>query len=270
MGHDLDRIWGFLTPEQKHRHQQAELATAKALYERCGEKWDCRKTKFAERIALDGKHYAQCMKQLHIFPDKPVKLDGSVRIEDACRKSPGGEWGYANRILPAWHWLSIMQGHREGRVVFNTNVSIPTLLALPRCTTVSSCTPMEMFTQRQGIRRSTGTVLVGGLGLGWFLRLVSAKKSVKRIILVEKSQDLLDWYGRELCERIAKETDTPIEVICDDVWAHIGEHGDDVRHMVDIWEGYPTYHYELAKDHQALIARVKYFWGWGLLAEPLN
>ncbi len=202
-----------------------------------------------------------------VFPDKAVPFTKSKSMKDQVRHSPGGHWGYANRILPALTWLNTWQGHKEGAVVFDTAVPIPTLLRVPGYQTISSGTPMETFTMRQGIRRSMGTILVGGLGLGCFLRLAAAKKSVKRVIVVEKSQDLLDWYGRELCARISEESNTPIEVICDDVWEHVGKYGADVRHMLDIWDGYPTCLYDLDEEQRVLIEGVKHFWGWGLLAE---
>lgn len=261
----LNRIWGFMSPAQRQRVLDSEKTAARRLCDCCLEKWDPLKTKFQDRIALDGEHYTEYVKSLMAFPDEAVLFTGSKHIREQVRHSPGGHWSYANRTLPALTWMDTWRGHTKGVVVFSTDVPIPTLLWDYQ--TISSGTPMEMFTMRQGIRRSTGTVLVGGLGLGWFLRLVAAKKSVKRVIVVEKSQDLLDWYGRELCARISGESDTPIEVICDDVWEHVGKHGVDVRHMLDIWEGYPTCLYDLDKKQRVLIEGVKHFWGWGLLAE---
>jgi len=265
---DVDRIWGFLSPATRARIEEQERESAKRLFKAHGQKWDPLKTKFEERIALDGDHYNEWLKPFRIFDTKPVKLFGRKEVRNAVRTSPAGKWGYSNRILPEWTWLETRQGHRNGKVVFNKPVVIPTLSMLPSATTMASCTPMEMFTQRQGYRLATGTVLIGGLGLGMFLRIVAAKKSVKHIIVVEVSEDLLDWYGHKLCEEIERDTSTPIDVICDDVWKHVGQHGADTRHLLDIWEGYPTYMYELAKEHAKLAREVKYFWGWGLLADP--
>jgi hypothetical protein len=93
---------------------------------------------------------------------------------------------------------------------------------------------------------------------------------VKKITLVEISQELLDWYGNELCERVARETGTEIEVICDDVLNHMGKHGDDVRHLIDIWPDYPNQVCYLKPEWRQAIASVKHFWGWGVLAEKSN
>jgi spermidine synthase len=55
-----------------------------------------------------------------------------------------------------------------------------------------SMTPAEMLTQRSGVQAAEGTVVLGGLGLGWLLRKVCEKQSVERVIVVEQSQELLD------------------------------------------------------------------------------
>jgi len=36
-------------------------------------------------------------------------------------------------------------------------------------------------------------VIVAGLGLGWLLQRIAARAKVKRITLVERSQELIDW-----------------------------------------------------------------------------
>ena len=56
-----------------------------------------------------------------------------------------------------------------------------------------SLTPMEMVTLRGGIRFAKKHTVVAGLGLGHQLIEVSRKKSVKKITLVESSQELVDW-----------------------------------------------------------------------------
>ena len=122
-------------------------------------------------------------------------------------------------------------------------------------------TPAEVFTQRQGVRRATGTVLIAGLGLGWLIRKVAEKKSVKKIILVEKSEGLMQWYGCRLVDEIFRETGTPIEIIVDDAWNHLGKHGSDTRYLFDIWSSYPVF---LSQEQRKLVRGVRYFWGWGV------
>ena len=121
-----------------------------------------------------------------------------------------------------------------------------------------SLTPNEMLTQRSGIQAAEGTVVVGGLGLGWFLRKVCEKDSVQKVILVEKSRELLDWYGYDLCKKYGKVT----EIVCDDVYNQIGKHGP-AKYLLDIWPIYQG----ARQDSRYKTARRKLgkrFWAWGI------
>lgn len=120
-----------------------------------------------------------------------------------------------------------------------------------------SLTPFEMLTQRSGVQAAKGTVVVGGLGLRWFLRKVCERPSVELVIVVERSQELLDWYGTAMCQKHSKVTD----VICDDAYNQIGKHGE-ARYLLDIW---PTFG-DARNDQrfiQAKRALKKNNWGWG-------
>jgi len=84
-----------------------------------------------------------------------------------------------------------------------------------------SLTPMEMMTQRSAVQLASQTVVIGGLGLGWLLRKVCEKPEVERVIVVEKSKELLDWFGYRLCGAHPKVA----EVVSDDIYRRIGKHG---------------------------------------------
>jgi spermidine synthase len=77
-----------------------------------------------------------------------------------------------------------------------------------------SLTPTEVMTQRGGVRAARGAVLIGGLGLGWLLRKVCETPEVEKVIVVEISREVLEWYGYGPCARYHKVA----EVICDDVF----------------------------------------------------
>lgn len=122
-----------------------------------------------------------------------------------------------------------------------------------------SLTPSEMLTQRPGVQKAHGTVVIGGLGLGWLLKKVCEKESVERVIVVEKSQELLDWYGYDLCKRHPKASD----VICDDIYNQIGRHGGEAVYLLDIWLLYS----DAGRDHRLSPWRRKLkkrLWAWGL------
>ena len=136
---------------------------------------------------------------------------------------------------------------------------IPTLFDLtgPYPDPWMSLTPMEMITQRPGIRRASGEVVVGGLGLGWFLRKVHDRPEVERVVLVEACPELLGWYGHDLCDRLTKVTD----VICGDVYDQIGRFGPKAKYLLDIWKDYGECLYdERFRRSERLYRHV---WGWG-------
>ena len=122
-----------------------------------------------------------------------------------------------------------------------------------------SLTPSEMLTQRPGIQKARGTVVIGGLGLGWLLRKVCEKESVEQVIVVEKSKELLDWYGHDLCKRQPKVSD----VICDDIYNQIGRHGGKPIYLLDIWLLYG----DAQKDPRLRSWKRKLnkrLWAWGM------
>ena len=221
---------------------------------------------FTKRLVVQGNSY----KPERLFPTRPT----SVATLKSRVESPQGGFYYANVKLPRGVWIELAQGSKRGHVAFTTDVVIPSLYNAKKpdysggrpWTVWMSHTPMEILTQRAGIRKATGTVMLGGLGLGYLLRKVAEKPSVKKIIVVEQSQELLDWYGTALCQRYAEKYDTPIEVICDDVVTQLGQHGAKVRHLVDIWDNYPQEECDIRRKPEwaAALDRCRYFWGWGV------
>ena len=213
--------------------------------------WDEDRTKFASELLIDAVSY----RPYRLFDVQATQdwRDGIV--------SPHGAFAYANRILPEGIPLSIALNRRlRGRVAYTGDAIIPTLYDLSDPLAPypwMSMTPMEVFTQRPGLQRASGVVVVGGLGLGWFISKVHDREQVERVILVEMSRELLDWYGEELCRRLPKVTD----VICGDVYDHIGRFGPRAKHLLDIWRYLGEYQsdpkFNWHKRH------YRHVWGWG-------
>jgi len=270
----LDLIWAFLRPECRAQIQEQEhQARVRACED--AQPWDEDKTKFAKVLPLQGATYDN--PRYRLFDSKPMTSLKRRGVKDLKNLvwSPCGQYAYANRQLPQYGKLPLAQGHKRGCCFFDQAIVTPVLYEYKEghsneLPVWMGITPMEILTQRQGVRKAKGHCLIGGLGLGWFLWKVAEKKSVKKITLVEISQPLLDWYGNDLVARVTEATGTEIEVICDDVLPHIGKHGDDVRHLVDIWPDYPTYDHYLPKAWREAIAHVDHFWGWGVLSDPDN
>ena len=236
------------------------------------EAWSEDRTPFKHVLRLDAATY-----RVDSIFDVPPALPNSCS-EGEVVFSPNGNFAYQNRILPEGQPLRLY-GKQEGIVVWNGDVTIPMLIDLKRqCNTGEhffpdtplehrvrfgaiwmSLTPMEMLTQRSAVRLASHTVVIGGLGLGWLLRKVCQKPEVERVIVVEKSQELLDWYGFKLCGRFEKVA----EVICDDIYRQIGKHGFAARYLLDIWPLYSG----AANDYRLVPFRRKLkrrLWAWGL------
>ena len=188
------------------------------------EHWDEDKTPFRSDLFLDASTY----RVDSLFDVPPAQ---ATCLSENYLVSPGENFAYQERILLQTKKLRL---HPNGVVHWNGDIVIPALLdikldsgtrrAFPGTTTEGervkwgmvwmSMTPMEMLTQRSGVQAAQGTVVIAGLGMGWLLRKVSEKPSVERVIVVEKSRDLLDWFGTALCQRYSKVSD----VICDDAY----------------------------------------------------
>jgi len=261
MSFDFGMYWMLLSPKQRREHEERERRCLQRYAEQSAEPWDEDKTKFKNLLCLEADSWTP----LKVFDTEPFEFKSGTWMS-RVKKSPSGMWGYGNRKLPAFTKLELAQNKRRGDVFFDGEVVIPVLFDMKTQDVIMSYTPMEILTQRQGIRLAKGKVLIGGLGMGYLLRKVAAKKSVKEIVVVEISEELLDWYGNDLCKEVAEETGKPVEVICDDVVNQLGNHGEETRHLVDVWESYPT-DYDMLQRRpgwQDALDRTEHFWGWGV------
>ncbi len=95
-----------------------------------------------------------------------------------------------------------------------------------------SFTPMEFFTLRSGTKLAKGHTIVAGLGMGYQLEQVCKKRSVKKVTLIEKDQEIVDWIFPRL-DLNGKEVD----VIIGDAEELILDMTADVA-LIDIYKGY--------------------------------
>lgn len=192
--------------------------------------------------------------------------------------SPQGNFSYANQISPAFFPLPF-QG-QEGMIVWDGPIVVPTLKSMnrdiygdyfppntPEFERVVNGHPWmsvvvgEVFSQRSGIEKAKGKVVVGGLGLGWFLKKVCQKDSVEEVVLIERSQELLDWYGYGMCQSLPKVK----EVICNDVYAEVHRFPEH-QLLLDIW---PILRGEDSSETDPHLARLRQVagdrvWAWGM------
>ena len=111
--------------------------------------------------------------------------------------SPSGQFAYVNRVFPAGAPLFAMRGNRKGTAYFDEDVVFPVIFERDqrrgRWTLWMSLTPNEMVTLAPGTRKAKGHTVVAGLGLGHQLIEVCKKRSVTKVTLLERSQELVDW-----------------------------------------------------------------------------
>lgn len=214
----------------------------------------------AEDVGIIADTYAPHNPLAAIFPE--VKAPGENVV------SPSGTLRYELRRLPLYAGLPIAAGgdYTDGaRAFFDAEIAIPTLHYRKPTThnpekweTWMGLTPLEMWSQRSGIRAATGDVVLGGLGMGWLLSEIAAKPTVKSIVVVESDRALLDWFGRQLCATLPKVKD----VICADVFA-VAQKLDTgkARFILDIWPGASDAKWDRRlRELRATGARC---WAWG-------
>jgi hypothetical protein len=235
------------------------------------QKWDEDRTISQRWLYLDAATY----KVDRLFP-----LATSPKSRPVYTASPQGSFAYMNCQVAAGTEIPLFGGKRLKRVVFNGPVTVPALIDLTRWSDEGdpfpqktplrqrvihgnvwmSLTPGEMISQRSGVQRARGKVVVGGLGLGWFLRKVCDKPEVEEVVVVEQSRELLDWYGFDLCKRDPKVS----EVICDDIYSQIGKHGPRATYLLDIWPLFCGAELDSALSKARKRHGPERIWAWGL------
>lgn len=231
------------SPEELFLEQAAKMA----------EPWNEDFTKFKPVLVIQGQTYAP--KSLFDVAAYPADPDSTP--EEHLIRSPRGEFAYMNRLWKRGQAIPLLQNRREGIVYWDQDVVIPVLLDGNSLAVWMSLTPMEVLTLREGISLAKGTVVIGGLGMGYLLRKVCAKPNVQRVIVVEQSRELLDWFGDRICAEQPKVTD----VICGDAYEQLGRFDPETRYLFDIW---PVYG-DAADDSKFREAKLKHrhLWGWG-------
>jgi hypothetical protein len=209
-------------------------------------------------------------KVLNPFPelgpsDAPVsELNPAQRAD-----SPNREFRYCIRIHRAGRQLQTFFGDRTGSVIFDSDVQLPAIYqCLPGEPGVwseapwMSLTPAELLTLREGTRLAKGRVVVAGLGLGHQLIEVSKRLQVKEVVLVERSQELVDFYLPRVRPLVKKR----LTVLVGDAYEVLPTLAADVA-LVDIFPSYGG-NEAATRELARRSPKIKKVWGWG--AAPMR
>ncbi|HEY0134841.1 MAG TPA: hypothetical protein VGB85_12195 [Nannocystis sp.] len=202
---------------------------------------------------------------LNVFPelapsDAPVPQLNPAEHAD----SPNKQFRYCIRLHRAGHQLMTWFGDRTGSVIFDSDVHIP---AIYQClpgqpgvwneTPWMSLTPAEILTLREGSRMARGRVVIAGLGLGHQLIEVSKRLQVKEILLVELSQELVDFYLPRVRPLVKKR----LTVLVGDAYQIVPTLTADVA-LIDIFPAYGG-NEAATRELARRSPKIKKMWGWG-------
>ena len=202
---------------------------------------------------------------LNVFPELAPSDAPVADLNPAeCADSPGKQFRYCIRLHRAGRQLMSWFGDRTGSVIFDSDVRIP---AIYQCkpdepgvwneTPWMSLTPAEILTLREGTRLAKGRVVIGGLGLGHQLIEVSKRLQVKEIVLVELSQELVDFYLPRVRPLVKKR----LTVLVGDAFEVIPTLTADVA-LLDMFPAYGG-NEPATRELARRSPKIKKVWGWG-------
>jgi hypothetical protein len=188
-----------------------------------------------------------------------------MKVEEGIY-SPKESFCYCEVQVPRGTKLDTCYGREQGSVLFDGPVIIPKVHGRDPIYDNKrwdlhpwmSLTPMELFTLRPGTKRAKGSVIVAGLGLGHQLIEVSKRKQVTKLVLIEKSKELVDWILPRVKPYLVRELD---DVVTGDAYEVMPKMQADVA-LVDIFKSYGSNDYERDKLRQACVG-IDFIWAWG-------
>jgi len=204
------------------------------------------KTSWTRELNIQAKTY----KMPSLFEVEPVthkNVNSDKKSQQA--RSANEKYVYRERVLKRGVTLDTYCGNQIGDVLFDGDIKIPMIFDYhPKLNSYReepwmSFTPMEVFTLRPGTKKAKGHVIVAGLGMGYQLQEVCAKRSVHKVTLVEVDRELVDWIF-PLCDTHGKDVDVVIgdakklvpkmeaDVALIDIYRTYGNNGDEMQYYL--------------------------------------
>lgn len=259
----------LFAPSYYARIKESQRAAEKAEYERLKKNvaatdFDEKRTPFQKIMFLKSSSW----KPVTLFDVQTIRHDTpEKKWRQMGQKCPGSDFLYVHILLQESHPLKVYQGFKRGLVYFDGPVTTPSLWHWPpggNNTTWMGYTPMEAITQRSGVKAAKGRVVVGGLGLGWFLNAVCAKPAVSEVVLVERDVKLVEWLRPILEVKYPAIGKKCKQWVCSDIYDYMESDTQNhatTRYLLDIWDGYREYDRSFWKWHARLPEGA--LWGWG-------
>ncbi len=258
---------GLTTKERQRRAELREQMINERLAK--AEPWT-NKTPWRRHLTLTASSWTP-WSLFGVTPTQCADVNNETAPEGKFITSPSGRFLYCEKILPRAGAIALAQGARQGDVMFDGPVRIPSLHERRgehwNENPWMSVTPMEMMTQRPGTRLARGHVVIAGLGLGFGLFEVLRKRSVKRVTVVEISKELVDWLYPRIMDNIrlrAGEKLPPVEIVVGDAREVLRDFTADVA-LVDIFRDYGnnTFHVHGTGHPMASPRNIPTVWVWG-------
>jgi len=177
------------------------------------------------RVTFDGPAFQNWVHETLPMTRSMKPMDYKTAAKKGTRI---GEFTFYLRPMPLWRWgsrweqlgipsflapedskipvrcgLELFRQLQTAKCSFSTVVNIPVLAKHDPykrdwLNPWMSLTPNEVITQRGQIRRAKGNVAMAGMGLGWSARRVLERKQVKHLTVYDKSEEVLDYFGKPL------------------------------------------------------------------------
>jgi hypothetical protein len=176
-------IIGLLNPKFAARLHEQELASRRRSCEAGG-------LVLWPDLRAKPSAYQCCVVQSPSFFDAEDHLRGRLKKPiDLGFSHDGMKMQLRYRTVEKGDTARLHANNERSWMYFDRDVQVPQLAFASDI--MMSVTPMECLSQRQGISRTKGHTVVGGLGLGWSLLKILERPKVEQVTVIEIEEEVL-------------------------------------------------------------------------------
>lgn len=188
--------------------------------------------------SLYGIKYSGCKYMKNILLDNPYYLN--IKLSDI----ETGRFKYENFTLEKGSYVVVDElrstneylGEYTEMRCLSQSMSFPILKEGDEIW--MSITPAEINSQKQAVKNARGKCLVFGLGLGYYQYMISMKKSVKSITVIEKDINVINLFKENILPQFGELADK-INIVHGDLYDYWNEEYLSLFDYiyVDVWKG---------------------------------